>query len=181
MTNTGIGKPAFEVEAEELARRFRNPLLRYFRRRIRSEADAEDMTQEVFLRLLRRSSAEPIEKIGNFMFATAGNLMRDYAKARNARQQETPVSDYDEFLDISVEDFAPDRVLIGKERLAEVMVSLDQLPLRTREVFLLFRVERMRQRDIASTMGISLSAVEKHIARASAHLVEHLLRSLAED
>jgi RNA polymerase sigma-70 factor (ECF subfamily) len=180
MTDTGIRKPAFEMEADGLARRFRNPLLRYFRRRLGSEADAEDLTQEVFVRLLRRSSGEPIEKIGAFLFATAGNLMRDHVQARRTRPQETPSSDDDEISDISVEDCAADRVLIGRERLAEVMARLDQLPLRTREVFLLFRVERMRQRDIASAMGISVSAVEKHIARASAHLVQQLLRSDAE-
>jgi len=48
------------------------------------------------------------------------------------------------------------------------------LPERTRDIFILFRVEKMRQAEIAKRLGVSVSAVEKHVIRAAAHLARRL-------
>ncbi len=51
---------------------------------------------------------------------------------------------------------------------------LSALPERTRHIFLLYRLEKMRRAEIASLFGISVSGVEKHIARAVARLALNL-------
>jgi RNA polymerase sigma-70 factor (ECF subfamily) len=171
MTEALATKPLAPSELEELHARFRRPLLSYFMRRVGSLAEAEDLTQEVFFRLLRRGTGEAIAHKNGFIFAAAVNLLRDRARRDQARPAEAPEASATGPVDPAlVEDCTPDRVLLGKERLAEVLACLDELPPRTRDIFLLFRVERMKQRDIATAMGVSVSAVEKHIMRASAHL-----------
>lgn len=52
--------------------------------------------------------------------------------------------------------------------------ALEQLPERTRTIFLLHRIEGRKYREIAETIGISQSAVEKHIARAALFLAERM-------
>jgi RNA polymerase sigma-70 factor (ECF subfamily) len=65
-----------------------------------------------------------------------------------------------------------DEVLAARERLHIVRTALMTLSPRTREVFLMHRLEAMRYKDIAQRLAISVSAVEKHIARATVRLTE---------
>ena len=69
-----------------------------------------------------------------------------------------------------VEERDPDRVLQAKESLSTVLAALRELPERTRTVFVLFRLENMKQREIADMLGISVRTVEQHVVRASVHL-----------
>ncbi|MBS0332735.1 MAG: RNA polymerase sigma factor, partial [Proteobacteria bacterium] len=67
-------------------------------------------------------------------------------------------------------DLDTDRILIGRERLQAVTIALLSLPERTRTIFLLHRVDGRKYREIAKQLGISVSAVEKHMVRAAQHL-----------
>jgi RNA polymerase sigma-70 factor (ECF subfamily) len=69
-------------------------------------------------------------------------------------------------------DFSPEHVLLGRERLARATAVLLELPERTRVIFVLRRLEGMKYLDIAARLGISVSAVEKHMERAVARLME---------
>jgi RNA polymerase sigma-70 factor (ECF subfamily) len=62
-------------------------------------------------------------------------------------------------------------VLAARERLEKVMAALDSLGPRTREIFLLHRLDGLKYREIAARLDITVSAVEKHIAKASLFLV----------
>jgi len=73
-----------------------------------------------------------------------------------------------------VEERDPDRVLQARQSLATVMAALRALPERTRTIFILFRLEGMKQREIADVLGISVRTVELHVIRASVHLRERL-------
>jgi RNA polymerase sigma factor (sigma-70 family) len=59
-----------------------------------------------------------------------------------------------------------DEVFASRARLGRVKQGLEQLPSRTREIFLMYRLEELKCREIACRIGISESAVEKHIAKA---------------
>ncbi len=66
----------------------------------------------------------------------------------------------------------PERILAGRQALGEVRQVLDSLPERTRTIFVLYRLEGLSRRDIADAHGISVSAVEKHIATAMKALLK---------
>jgi RNA polymerase sigma-70 factor (ECF subfamily) len=163
----------------ELDTRFRTPLLAYFVRRVADRAEAEDLTQEVFARLSRQNS-QP-EAVQAYLFVTAANLLKDRARLRATHHTDAHHS-----LDAAaaaaqsprnlVEDRDPERVLAGKDTLRELVTGLQALSERTRDIFILARVEHMHQGDIAKLFGISVSAVEKHIMKALNHLGARLSR-----
>ncbi|MED5545835.1 MAG: sigma-70 family RNA polymerase sigma factor [Pseudomonadota bacterium] len=130
--------------------------------------EAEDMAQEVALRLHQRRGDNRIESLESYAFQVARSVLTDRWRREAVRQREAHISleDYHH----PVEEISPARVLEGKQRLARVMVLLRDLPDRTRQVFVLHRVEEMSYAAIASHFGISVSAVEKHIMKAIRHL-----------
>jgi RNA polymerase sigma factor (sigma-70 family) len=73
-----------------------------------------------------------------------------------------------------VEDRSPERVILDQEALDRVIAAIQRLPERTREVFLLHRFEEMTCSAIAKQMGLSISAIEKHIMRALVALHDEL-------
>lgn len=156
----------------DLSNRLRPALHRYFmRRRLRPE-DAEDGVQEVFVRLARRRGLAGLENVEGYLFETAASVAIDYHRRGRVRS-EGHHDAYDENLH-AVSDFSSDRVLEGKQELAMVLEGLRELPERTRNVFLLARLERMRHAEIARRLGISVSTVEKHVVRALAHLSQRV-------
>ena len=171
--------------AAELARRldarYRTPLMNYFLRRVRDRAEAEDLTQEVFLRIVRRPDPAPLENAEVFLFSIAANLLRDRARRavshRRAdhRSLDDPGDDLSQLPSL-IEARAPDRVLMSQESLGEVLRALDELGERTRDIFILYKLEKMKHREIGALYGLSASAVEKYVRKATAHLARRFGR-----
>lgn len=167
MEKSGQGQSdhaALDREAEPI----RRWLTGYFRRRVRNEAEVEDLVQDVFARIVSRDSPEPVGHLGGYVLRTAASVLADRARRRSSRHADLHVAfDADRHGD---EDIDPERVLGGKEELRAATAALLSLPERTRTVFVLRRLEDYRYAEIASLLGISVSAVEKHMVRAIRHL-----------
>jgi RNA polymerase sigma-70 factor (ECF subfamily) len=153
--------------AEALNRRFRPALMAYFLRRIRRHSEAEDLTQEVLLRLAERGASIDAARPDAYVFQIATNLLRDKSRRDKVRYDYVMTSQAE---DLSVEDRDPHRVAEAKQTLDAVLKTLRSLPERTATIFILFRLEKMRQRDIAETLGISVRTVEQHVLRATIEL-----------
>jgi RNA polymerase sigma factor (sigma-70 family) len=153
---------------------FRRPLMSYFRRRVRSHEEAEDLTQQVFLRLLAAGDTGEIEHAGAYVFTIAGNLLKDRGR-KTTRRGDDGLSLDEGLIGDLVREMAeartPERVLLGRESLAGVLATLDELDERTRDIFILFRVEHMKQHEIAALYGIGLSTVERLVTKAALHLL----------
>ena len=142
----------------------------FFMRRAASHSDAEDMTQELFAKLVT-PQAGAMDNADAYIFQMAANLLRDRGRREKVR------ANYRASLDtgsIDLEPLDPARVLLGRESLGEVSDALRELPERTRALFLLFRLEGMKQSELAALYGISISAVQKHIFKAMAHLTRRV-------
>jgi RNA polymerase sigma factor (sigma-70 family) len=159
----------------ELWNRFSGPLLSFFLRRLKDRAQAEDLTQEVLVRIISVCDRELIENAESYVFKAAANLLRDHRRRilRNPTLTSRPIEEAiaDEARNHLVEDRSPERVLIGETTLTEVLQALNELSELTRNVFILFRLESMKQKEIAALYGIGQSTVEKHVMRAVLHLV----------
>jgi RNA polymerase sigma factor (sigma-70 family) len=156
-----------------LSARYRGPLTSYFLRRVRRRDEAEDLTQEVFLRMVRslqRPEGDGGERIDNpeaFLFRTAVNLLRDRARrAKTFAEHLAEAVHRDE----SVEVRSPERVLQGRQSLRSALAALEELDARTRDVFILHRLEGLKHAEIASLYGVSSSSIEKYMIKALAHL-----------
>jgi RNA polymerase sigma factor (sigma-70 family) len=154
---------------DTLARRYRAALTRFFERRAPAlRGEAEDLTQEVFERLAKRETGEEIGNVESYLFRTASNVLIDRTRRRKTHRADDHVQYEDELH--AVEDFAPDRVLIGREEVERVIRAIEDLPERTRIAFALHRFEELKYAEIAFRLGVSISAVEKHIIKALRHI-----------
>jgi RNA polymerase sigma-70 factor (ECF subfamily) len=159
-----------------LAARFSAPLLTYFLRRVRNRAQAEDLVQDALLRVIRAADGGVIENPESYVFKIAANLLKDsrrYALRHPfvtcAMVAENTGGELEETL---VDERSPERVLDGETSVAQVMRALGELGELTRNVFILFRLEHMKHKDIAALYGIGHSTVEKHVMRAVLHLAK---------
>lgn len=73
-----------------------------------------------------------------------------------------------------VAGFTPERVLSGKREFEQLIEALAELPERTRQIFVLYHLENLRQKEIANRLGMPVSTLEKHLARANKHLLKRL-------
>jgi RNA polymerase sigma factor (sigma-70 family) len=154
-----------------LARRYYGPLLSFFRKRAPHADDAQDLVQQVFLRLSKYPRIDSIRNPEGYIFQTASNTLKDHfrdAAVNNRYLNEKKV----EIAEESGSGFSPERVLLAKESVALIAAALRQLPQRTRDVLILRCFEGLKHAEIARLQGISIRAVEKHIGRALAHLSE---------
>jgi len=169
------------LAGNDLAERFSAPLLSYFLRRVRDRAQAEDLMQDALLRVIRASECEVIEHPESYVFKVAANLLKDskrhavrHPTVGRAMAEEETGGETEEAL---IDERSPERVLDGETSLAEVLQALSELSELTRNVFILFRLEHMKQKDIATLYGIAQSTVEKHVGRAVLHLARRCSRS----
>lgn len=160
------------LPGNELAARFSGPLRSYFLRRVRDRDNAEDLTQEVLLRVIRAGEGEAIQRPESYVFKVAANLLKDLRRqaARRSTIMVRLAEGADEARAVPVEERSPERVMLGEANLAQVLRALGELSELTRNVFILFRLEHMKQKDIAALYGIAQSTVEKHVMRAVLHL-----------
>ena len=163
-------EPAHEGEVRAWLAQYGPALRRYFRRRA-GAAEAEDLVQEVFIRLVARTRGDAVEDVERYLFRIANNVLisrhrHDTALVRRADDAIEPFDRADEI--------SPERALIGKQALSALAVAVQGLPPRTREAFVYHRFEEMTYAAIAERMSISASGVEKHIQRAMEHILTRM-------
>ncbi len=150
-----------------VSRELWNRLIKEVRHRTRGRSDAEELLHAAYLRLLRYKAHQTVENVGAFLVRTAVNIgvdnyrhdrfIADVAPENTGKCENSPLQD---------------EVLAARERLDRVREGLSRLTPRTREVFLMHRLDDLKYREIAERLGISQSAVEKHIAKAALFLTE---------
>jgi RNA polymerase sigma-70 factor (ECF subfamily) len=142
-------------------------LRRFFSKRV-GASEAEDLVQEVFLRLQARAAGEPVENVERYLFRIANNVLVD--RHRHAASHGLAYVDpLDAAFEIA-DEVSPERALMAKQTLGQLSIALRELPPRTREAFIFHRFEEMTYPVIARRMGISVTGVEKLIKRALAQL-----------
>ena len=144
-------------------------LRRLLRSRGRTLDDTDDLIQEAFLRLALYCRDHKVEKTEAFLVRTALNLSADQSRHQQRSRLEYGVLERLPLVDPSP---TPDAVYAGEKRLQHWKQGLLMLSPRRREVFLLNRVEGYSFPQIAEQLGITLSMVEKHAAKAVLFLTE---------
>jgi RNA polymerase sigma-70 factor (ECF subfamily) len=150
-----------------VSRQFWNRLSREVRSRTRGRADAEELLHAAFLRLMRYRAQHAVDNVGAFLVRTAVNIGVD-----NYRHDRFTADVSPDEMGICENSPLQDEVLAARARLERVREGLSRLTPRTREIFLMHRLDDMKYREIAERLGISQSAVEKHIAKAALFLTE---------
>jgi RNA polymerase sigma-70 factor (ECF subfamily) len=155
------------VAVEEVYERFDSDLKRFIRRNVRDPDAAEDVLQEVYLKIQGRiNTLKDEEKIRAWVYRIARNAITDHHRAR------TPTMELEE-----VPDETRDAHDEGLEQQLSTTVKdmLDGLPPDHRQALRLTEYEGLTQRELADRLGISVSGAKSRVQRARAHLKTLLL------
>ncbi|KOF15185.1 RNA polymerase sigma factor [Ensifer adhaerens] len=136
----------------------------FFRRRLRNREDAVDATQETFMRMLEASRSTLIENPQAYLFQVARSVAR-VASQRAAREMTMFVAE-SEGLEHAEDRPIQDRIVNGRQCLLIMARTIEGLPNRCQQVFILSRLHGLANGEIADQLGISRNMVEKHIIRA---------------
>lgn len=145
----------------------RAALLRFLRARGAGHA-AEDLLQELWVKA-SAGAGQPIADPLAYLYRMAANLVLDHRRAelRRGRREEASAAGEGEACDLS----SGERLAMSREELRQAEAALAALGERTEAIFRRFRLQGATQRQIADELGISLSAVEKHLQRAYRALI----------
>lgn len=145
-------------------------MLRPFLMRRAPRDQVDDILQEIMLRLLQRERDNQIDNFSAYVFQTARSVMADRSRRAKVRFHDAHFEMQESHH--PVEYVTPERVLFGQETIRRLTTALEEMPDRTRDIFLLHRFEELSYGEIAVQMGISLSAVGKHIIKALRFLAQ---------
>ncbi|HUJ80369.1 MAG TPA: sigma-70 family RNA polymerase sigma factor [Candidatus Acidoferrales bacterium] len=164
-------KAGNDASFEHLLQRYRTPLVNFLYRMVRDSATAEDLAQEVFLRVYRaRHGYEASAKFTTWLFRIATNLALN--RIRDSRYRQMEVS-----LDVRAEDDQPvmelparelrvDQILIERDRTVIIRRAVEALPEKQRIAVLLHKYEEMDYCEIAKVLECSESALKSLLFRA---------------
>ena len=167
-------KAGDEASFELLLRKYRTPLVNFLYRMVRDTAVAEDLAQEVFLRVYRaRQEYAPSAKFTTWMFRIATNLALNSVRDNRHRQMEVSMDQTvdtgeDEQRPYEVPDRAPtvEQVLVARTRSEMILRAVHSLPEKQRAAVLLHKYQEMDFDDIARVLECSESALKSLLFRA---------------
>jgi len=130
------------------------------------QRDLEDVVQDTYLRIRELNNAQAIGCPESYIYRTARNLALDHVKRAASRLVDSheDVESVADLLELAEDDSTFREVASGRE-FAEFCAAVQELPEQCRRVFVLRKVYGFSQKEIARSLSISESAVEKHVAR----------------
>jgi RNA polymerase sigma-70 factor (ECF subfamily) len=155
-----------------LLRRYRTPLVNFLFRMVRDSATAEDLAQEVFLRVYRaRKQYSPSAKFTTWMFRIATNLALNSIRDNRHRRMETsidaPASDEDSARrELPAREMRIDEHMVERDRSEFIRRAITSLPEKQRVAVLLHKYEEMDYGEIAGILDCSESALKSLLFRA---------------
>jgi RNA polymerase sigma-70 factor (ECF subfamily) len=153
----------------------RGDLRRFLIARTGSEADADDLLSELWIKA-NSVQPGPVSNPGSYLFKMANNLVLDRLRETSRRQRrEGDWIAEQRGSHVLVEEPADpassaEQMLIERDEQNRLTEAIDQLPAGARRVLRMHKLEGLGHAEIAAQLGISKSAVEKHMALAMAHL-----------
>jgi len=160
---------------ERLFADHRGALQTFFRRRIRTKADAADLAQEVYVRMLRIGDQEAIRNPVHYLYTVANNLVKEHA-ALDCRQ--ASAIDIDEAPAHERLETLPqfDGDLDARQRVARLGIVLQQLRPKCRAAVELRFTHGLSFREIAMHLGVSPQMAKKYVAQALVHCRRRMAR-----
>lgn len=159
-------------------KKYYNRLLGYAMRFVQDRETAEDIIQEVFMSFWEKRQLLKSISLSSLLFCMVRNASLNYLKQK-VLVDKFPI-EYIENIDgeerLYSLDFAlsADEETLYEELRRQIQEALSVLPERSREVFLLSRFNGLKNKEIASKLGISTTAIEKHISKSLKRISSYL-------
>lgn len=159
-----------EVRIDALYREQAPRLRRWLDARLRSSEDAHDVVQDAFARLLGSGAREGLRQPEAFLNRIVRNLLIDLSRRAANRMAHVPIDEANEPETRATQE---DAIQLDQMRI-RYRAAVETLPPRTREVFLLHRMEGLGYKQIATQLGISIRTVEWHVGEALVRIGKEL-------
>ncbi|TLX47503.1 RNA polymerase subunit sigma-24 [Pseudoalteromonas phenolica] len=143
--------------------RYYSEVLSYIARSVGCKDKAQNIVQEAYTRLLSYHRSHPKQDRTQeraLFFKAAKNIVIDQYRKNQ------PIAEPDETELIAPNFYEPEAKLASQQQLAILNRSIESLPLKSKQAFVLYKFKNLNQAQIAEEMGISVSMVEKHLATA---------------
>jgi RNA polymerase sigma-70 factor (ECF subfamily) len=153
-------------------------LVRFFAARLQSLSAAEDLAQDLYLKVAALDPQTPVENPMALLYRIGSNLMLDRLRGERRGVARDDAWYRHGRVSIGGEDVVdepePEAALTARQRLARLKTAADALPTQMGRAFRLHKLEGLSQAETARVMGISVSAVEKHLSAALKSLTRTL-------
>jgi RNA polymerase sigma-70 factor, ECF subfamily len=166
-------KTGDESAFEYLVQKYRRPMVGFMYRMAHNAAAAEDLAQEVFLRVYRsRTSYEASAKFTTWLYRIATNLAVNYARdTRNERPDkmaslDEPDEETGTTMDVADGSLTVEQTIMRRERMAAIRAKVQALPDRQRMAVLMHKYQQMDYKQISEVLKLSESATKSLLFRA---------------
>jgi RNA polymerase sigma-70 factor, ECF subfamily len=164
-----------------LVEKYRRPMVGFMFRMAHNAAAAEDLAQEVFLRVYRsREKYEASAKFTTWLYRIATNLAMNHARdtrherPENMASLDEPDTETGQTLDVADESLTVEENIMRRERLAAIRKRVESLPERQRMAVMMHKYQQMDYKQIADVLKLSESATKSLLFRAYETLREQL-------
>jgi RNA polymerase sigma factor (sigma-70 family) len=154
-----------------IASRYGERLRLFLTRRLRNAADAPDLAQEVFLRLMRVDHHESIRSPEAYLFTVASHVLHQHALKQSASPNCVDISDLFSELQLASGDDPAAKADVS-QRLEHLERLLRQLPPKMATTLMLHRFAGFSIQEIGERLGVSRPTAKKYLARALTHCRE---------
>lgn len=145
---------------DDVARGAGTDLLRFLRSRLSNQSDAEDLAQEVYMRLLRIKNPRQIRNRRAYVLQVAANVAYEWRLLAPNRLQHSS-----EALEVLTNHSDPEHEALIGQQMETLEAALNSVSPKCRAVLLLHRRDRYTYQEIAARMGISVSMVKKYLTK----------------
>jgi RNA polymerase sigma-70 factor (ECF subfamily) len=162
------------IKYEVLVKQYRNNIFNYALYMMKNGMDADDVTQEVLIRIWNNIGSFNIKAAKSWIMKTTHNLCIDYLRKRqNSLKREINL---DSNMSISTTGTLTDtEVRVRKEFLKnKIQEGIDNLPQNLKSVFVLYELQGFKYQEISETLSMSLNSVKVYLLRARKKLQEDL-------
>jgi RNA polymerase sigma-70 factor (ECF subfamily) len=151
-----------------------NKLYHFILRKMGSVEEADELTQDVYVRLIRYKRPEAIVNLEAFLLTTASNLVRDRIRRLHARCHNL----HDSLDDVSLDSGERlERQLETDQQVEILQKAIRELDVKSRKALLLHRFERWTHAQIAKEMETTIGVVRRYIDHAVAQCQDQVIRT----
>ncbi|MBB5436893.1 RNA polymerase sigma-70 factor (ECF subfamily) [Pedobacter sp. AK017] len=158
----------------ELYHRYKRKLYYNFRKLLKSESQAEELLQQLFVKIWEnRLSLDPDKVFKAYLFRIAENLVYDFFRKASRDKNMGAI-----LMTVATENYSHiEEAIYSKEREALINRAVASLPPQRRHVFTLCKLEGKTYEEVSVELGISTSTINDHIVKATRSVREYLFVS----
>ena len=149
-------------------RKHYSPLCGFAYTKLQSSALAEEIVQEVFVKLWDKRKSLDITYFKSYLYTSVNNAVMNHFKHEKVKQE------YQTEMKVVADDSTDDDTVEFDELQSKLAALIEAMPEQRQKVFKLAKIDGLKYMEVAEKLGVSIKTVENHMGKALSYLREHL-------